>query len=271
MIAAFAKAGRVLNKTAYIQKATAAAAFILNRLLINKRLHRSFALGKTKYSAYLVDYCYLIYGLIELYQASFDPKWLSHALKLQSLQDQLFLDTDTGTYFETDGLDKTLLIRPKDFYDGATPSGNSVSTLNLLRLASLTYNENYRTQANRLIQSTYSTIKRHPPGYSLMLQAIDYLLDSSKEVAIIGDLKHPKTQLMLQALSTTYLPNMVLAVGSPEKKTAANEIKLLSAKSLINNQHGSVYVCSNKTCKLPTTDIYTALKLANSPKLYKIK
>lgn len=265
MIAALAKSYQVFKQEKHLHAAQKAARFIEKNLYQRGELLRRFSKGDSRFRAYLQDYTYFIFGLIELYQTDFNVKWLELALNLQTKQDELFWNEKTGSYFDSDGKDKTLLIRTKDRYDGATPAGNSIAAINLLKLASLSYEESFRNKALQVIKSVSQNLKAHPRAHTMLLHAVDYSLDKSKEIAVIGNCQNSKTKNMLTMLQSPFLPNKVIACGTESKEQTSFQVALLKGKPLIKGEEGGAYVCENKICKLPTLEPKKALELVDSP------
>jgi len=261
MISAFARGYRVLGDETYLKEAEKAVLFIKQHLT-NKDggLMRHYSDGKASKNATLNDYAFLIDGLIELYQADFNPDWIDWAIDLQKIQDEKFIDNLNGGYFFDDGKDKTLISRMKDYDDQAMPSGNSMSALNLLRLAAFTYNPDYRKRAKKLLMSISGLVEKSPFNYPQMLSAMDFYLDSSKEIAIVGERDDPDIKEMIKVLSKRYLPNVILATAPPN--TTGGNLKLVTNKTSIGDKP-TAYVCEQGLCLLPTTEIKTLIKQAD--------
>ena len=254
-ISAFAKAAHVLNEPAYATRAARAARFVLERMYHDGRLRRS-ALGKiTTGDAYLDDYAFLIAGLLDLYEADFDPGWLNHAITLQTVLDAHFWDDVGGGYFL--GADETerLLAREKPAYDGALPSGNAVAVGNLLRLAEFTTRPEYRTRAGACFATFAAQLRNRPASLPKLLSALDFALDRPKEIAIVKAAPHDDVEPFLARLRDAFLPNRVLAVVTQGDDLAAHQrlILWLEAKIAIGGRV-TAYVCERHVCKLPTSD-----------------
>jgi uncharacterized protein YyaL (SSP411 family) len=177
MVATFAKAAQVFDEDAYLQSARAAADFILKAMNApdGRMLHR-YRDGQAAIRASLDDYAFFIWGLIELYEATFAVHYLQRASSLQALLDQHFWDDQKGGYFFTPDDGETLLLRQKDIYDGAVPSGNAVAFLNLLRLARITGRPDLENQAIRLARTFAAQVRRHPSGHCQFMVALDFLI-----------------------------------------------------------------------------------------------
>ncbi len=262
MIGAMARAGRMLGEPRYVEAAATAARFIVDHSLDEQGaiLHR-WRDNTAGIPGFLEDYAYFVHALIELYQADFDPTWLTLAKELQDLQETLFRDEKTGDYFTTDGRDKTVLLRRSEVMDNVRPAGRSVAALNLLRLADLLLEDRYSTRASRIFSSTPAVVMRVPQAFGHLLLALDYAADRSKEVAIIGEPQQTGTQAMIKAINTGFRPNLVLASGNP---SGDSEFPPLLAKRPMKEGLPTAYVCENQVCKLPTTDPAKASDLADT-------
>lgn len=254
-ISAFAKAAHVLNEPAYATRAARAARFVLERMYHDGRLRRS-ALGEiTTGDAYLDDYAFLIAGLLDLYEADFDPGWLDHAITLQAVLDAHFWDDAGGGYFLSADDTERLLAREKPAYDGALPSGNAVAAGNLLRLTEFTTRPEYRTRAEACFATFAAQLRNRPTSLPKLLSALDFALDRPKEIAIVKAAPYDDAEPFLARLRGTFLPNRVLAVVTQGEDSAAHQrlIPWLEAKIAIGGRV-TAYVCERHVCKLPTDD-----------------
>ena len=179
-ISAFAKGAHILNVPDYATRAKHAATFLLTQLKRDGRLRRSALGTRIGGEAYLNDYACLIAGLLDLYEVTFELRWLQEAMTLQAIQDSHFWDDKNGGYFLTANDAEQLLAREKPAYDGAEPSGNAVATHNLLRLAEWTMNTSYRQRAQRCLQAFASELKQRPTSMPRLLSALDFFLDRPK-------------------------------------------------------------------------------------------
>ncbi len=250
-VAALARGARVLSEPRYLLAAQRSAHFIRSRMTLGDgRLMRSWRQGKLGGRAVLNDYAYLIHGLLELYQADFDPQWFDWAVRLQKIQDQDFLDADVGGYFFDDGRDQALLKRLKEYDDQMLPSGNGMAALNLLRLADFTYEPGYRMQAERLLGDAAGRLMRWPMAHGQLLAAVDALLDKGKEVAIVGGRRQQGTGKLLEVINRRYLPNVVVAYSEGGEPPAG--LNLLRHKDVA--ELPTAYVCEQGLCRLPVTE-----------------
>jgi len=267
MISAMARAYQAFGEPRYLQAAQKAAHFVLNRLRApDGRLLRRWREGEARFPGYVDDYAFFIDGLIELYQSDFDRKWIDEAARLQQIQDGIYQDKERGGYFFTDGSDKSLLKRGREFFDDVRP--NSVSALNLLRLSDLLGEPSLRTEASRIFAAAAGTVSSSPSAFPQLLMALDYSLERSKEIAIVGERGNPETLALVAALRGGYNPNKVIALGTGA--TAEEPIPLLRNKPLVRGRP-TAYVCEKGTCKLPTNDPEQARLLAAEMKPYKLE
>ena len=252
MVHALADVGVVLGRDDALDAAAKAAAFILAHMSQeNGLLFRSYKDGRARFNAYLEDYTAFARGLVALYEATFELRWLAEAVRLTKIMQSQFADEARGGFFQT-GIDhEQLVVRRKDFIDNAIPSGNSMAAELLVRLAKLTGNEDYRAVATRIFQIMEAAMAQQPTGFGRMLSALDDLLSPSQEVAIVGALGDARTQALLHETRRHYLPHTVLALKEPDSE---NPLPLLEGRTMVDGQPAA-YVCENFSCKLPVTDV----------------
>ncbi len=262
MIASFAKAARVLNKKKYEKIAISAMNFLLSKMLLkdNKLMHR-YREGHIAINGKLDDYAFLIYGLMELYETTLDIEYLENAVQLNDFTIKHFLDEKHGAFYFTSDYDEKLISRPKDGYDGAIPSGNSIAALSLIKLAKITGNTSYETIAEKLIKSFSSSINQAPDGFAQMLIALQFAKNDSMEIVITGDRKKQETKNIIKAINHLYIPNKVILFKDP-----VNNEKIVSLASYTKNQKmvdnkTTVYICRGQVCKKPSTDIKEVLEM----------
>ena len=266
MIAAFAKAGYILDEPKYILIAKKAVDFIFNNMLNSEgRLLHRYGKGGADILAFVDDYAFLLWGLLNLYESSFETIYLGKAIKLTEEQDKLFWDSSIGAYFFTAEDAEPLITRQKETYDGAIPSGNSVMMLNLLRLSQLTGNDDYEKKADRLGRVFAESVKANPIAYSLMMIAVDFAVGPTYSLVIAGDRGKDDTNLMLNEVRKQFLPNKALIFrptdeNNPEIDTYSNFIKFFDKYE----EKATAFVCINKTCKAPTNDINEAIQYLNA-------
>jgi len=255
-ISACARAGLVLGDSRYVGQAARAAEFLLANLYRDGRLHRSFMGGKAKNNAYLEDHAFLIAGLLDLYEAAGDPLWLSKAIELDGILENHFEDRVNGGYYLTRDDHETLLVREKPAYDGAEPSGNSVAVLNLLRLHELTTNAGYRSRAESTLRYVAETLRSNPVALSEMLLAVDFYLDTPKQVLVVAPQgRQEDAAPLLEAFRRQFLPNRVFlfVTEGEELLRCARTVPLLEGKEATGGKV-TAFVCENRICRLPTSD-----------------
>jgi hypothetical protein len=263
MIAALAKGYQALRDEAYAHAAKQAADFILQWMrTAHGRLHRRFRHGHVAHPGFLDDYADLVWGLIELYEATFEVRYLEEAIHLNQIMIELFWDEEkSGFYFSgRDG--EALIYRPKDIYDGAVPSGNSVAALNLLRLSRITGKGEWEKKTDQLLRLFSPPVSEYPMAYTQFLIALDFMVGPTREIAIAGDPNLEETRAMIAVVQQSFLPNKVLLLR-PEDDAGQ---KLSTLSPFVEgmrplNKRPTVYLCENYTCKTPLTDL-TALKAA---------
>lgn len=263
MIVALAKAAQVLNRSDYSEAAIKSVQFILENLRSKDgRLLARYREGEAAYLAYLDDYAFLIWGLIELYEATFEPYYLEQALELNKEMKSLFWDSINGGYYFYGKDAESLFARPKEVYDGAMPSGNSVAALNLLRLARLTGDNQLEEDAEKQLMAFAGTIREHPAAYTSFLNAIWFAIGPTKEIVIAGEKSSSDTQKMLNYLRKEYFPEAVILFHSEEDDQHRIEqlVQYIKDQRPINNK-ATAYVCENFACHSPVTSLKELKKL----------
>ena len=266
MIAAMAKANQVLGETRYLEAARRAAQFLKQNLVSDRGLLRRYRDGEATFDGYLDDYAYLISGLLTLYETDFDLSWIDWARELQAKQDQLLWNEQLGAYYFSRAGDPHLIRRSVDFVDGARPNSNAVSALNLLKLFALTFHAPYQDKAKALLAANGGNLSRHPGAFAQTLIALDYHLDRSKEIAVIGASNNADTQTVLSWLRSSFNPNKTLGAGRPEQSAT---LALLAQKTMIEGKT-TVYVCEDTICNLPTADLKQVQRLVSDIKTYSL-
>ncbi len=263
MIAACAKAASVLEEPLYALAAKNAADFIWDRLRAEDgKLLKRYRDGEAGLPAHLDDYAYLVWGFLELYEAVFDPVYLKRAIDLNQMMLSEFWDDQNGGLFFTAEGQADLIVRKKEIYDGAVPSGNSIAAFNLLRIGRMTASPELEEKA-RLIGSAFSNqVAPTPMGYTQLLSAMIFALGSTFEVVITGNPEGDDTKSMLDALNRTYIPNKVtLFRPIGEKGSIIEGLAEYTANQNSIDGKATAYVCKNYTCSAPTTDINEMLNL----------
>ncbi len=251
-ISALARGGRVLDEPRFTAAAVRAAEFALGTLADGDRLHRSALDGRAGGPAFLDDYAFLAAGLLDLYETTGDPQWLTHAIALQRTLDRRFADP-AGGWFRTADDHETLLVREKPDYDGAEPAGSSVAVQTALRLYELTTDDAWRVTADRALLAAAPTLTSNPAALPRMLCALDFRLDKPKEIVVVRPSGDEATALMAP-LRTTFLPNAVLALVTPADEAAVARLVPLVADKPLKDGKATAYVCEQQVCRLPTTD-----------------
>jgi uncharacterized protein YyaL (SSP411 family) len=264
MISAFARASQVLSEPSYAQTAADAAQFLQSELYdsLNHTLRRSYRQGTGKASGFLSDYAFAIQALIDLYEATFEPRWLAWATELQNTQDSLFWDSKQGGYFDTTGRDPAILLRMKEDYDGAEPAPNSVAALNLLRLAHLLNAKDWQAKAKQTLRAFAAQLKSAPSALPHMLVALDFDLDEPKQIIVAGTRDSEDTRQMLHAVHQQYLPNKVLmlADGGEGQRFLGQRVDFIRSVKMFGGK-ATAYVCANYVCQLPTSDLKVMARL----------
>jgi uncharacterized protein len=253
MLRSFAFAARVLNREDYREFAERNAAFLLDRLRVDGRLRRSYKDGQAKFNGYLEDYAMAADGLVTLYEATFQTRWLAEAENLCDAVLELFWDEGSGAFYDTPADHEELVTRPRDVYDNAAPSGTSVATDVLLRLSLLLDREDYRARAESVLEGLSGGMERLPGAFGRLLAALDFHLSRPREIAIIGDPASPDTQALIDAVYARYLPNKVVAGRAPEDDEATGLVPLLAEREARGGR-ATAYVCEGYACQNPTSD-----------------
>jgi hypothetical protein len=253
MLQSFAEAAAVLGRDDYRRVAEVNAAFILERLRQEGRLLRSYKDGKAKVLGYLEDYSFLIDGLLAVYEATFQRRWLDEARSLAEEMVALFWDDEKGVFFDTGHDHESLVARPRDVFDNAIPSGSSVAVSVLLRLGVLFDDEDFRRRAAIALRSVVDFVARYPTGMGRWLCALDFYLSRPQEIAIVGRREEPATKALLEVVFGQYLPNKVVAGCDPGDAEGAQGIPLLLGREQ-GHQNPTAYVCQNYACQAPTAE-----------------
>ena len=247
MCSAFANAARTLENETYLKIAQANANFLLDNLIIDGNLRRTWRAGQVGNEVFLEDYAALILALLDLYQADFDNRWYHAAYCLTGQMIESFRDP-TGGFYDTPGTGETLLVRPKDLQDNTTPSGNALAAEALLKMAAFSGNEEWRVTAETALTLVAGLLTDYPTAYGRWLAAAAFNLHPTRQVALVGDISGPDARQFLHEINTKYRPYTVVAAspmpvpeGSPE---------LLSGRDQIDNRT-TVYVCEGFVCRQP--------------------
>ena len=265
MIAALAKGAQAFDEPEYAEVACRVADFILgNMRKADGRLWHRYRDGQAGVEANLDDYAFLVWGLIELYEAIFDARHLGVALELTGYMVRHFWDEDGGGLYLTPDDGESLFVRKKEIYDGAIPSGNSVAMLNLLRLGRMTATSDLEEKAAKIGRAFSRSVKQSPSAHTQLMVALDFGIGPCYEVVIAGNAKAEDTKAMVKALRTRFLPNKVVLLNPSEQKSPeiAQLAEFTKNQSSIGGK-ATAYICLNYNCKLPITDINKMLELLN--------
>jgi uncharacterized protein YyaL (SSP411 family) len=250
MLATLAEAGRALSRPDFLQAAARNAAFLLDNMLYQGRLSRSWREGSARHTAYLEDYAALGLALLALYQSDPNPRWYRASLGLLEQSIAHFSDS-FGGFYDTPDDHEPLLYRPKSLQDNATPSGNALSALLLLQLSTYDGRSEWRSMAEGMLTANLDMMLRQPTGFAQWMCAADFALGPLHEIAILGDPANPKTQALLLPLWQRYRPHLLLAAAPyppPDGSPALLENRLLL------NDRPTAYVCQGFVCRQPVND-----------------
>jgi len=258
MIISFASAAQVLDEPRYAQAAQKAGGFLLAKMKRSDgRLMHRYREGEAAILAFLDDYVFLTQGLLSLYETTFDPRYLQQDKFFADEMIRLFADKMTGGFFFSAQDDQALILRTKDAYDGAMPSGNSGAAIVLGKLGRLMVVENYEDKARATVDAFSAEIISSPTGFTHMLSAFDYLLGPSKEIVIAGERSDSNTQAMLSEINKHFIPNKVVCLHpTDEQQAKAIEalVPFVKDQNMLNRKT-TAYVCQNYHCQFPTNDL----------------
>ncbi|MBT4370157.1 MAG: thioredoxin domain-containing protein, partial [Candidatus Marinimicrobia bacterium] len=263
MIAALSQGGQVLGDEIYIDAAKNAVNFVLESLRDgNGRLMKRSRLGKAGLQPHLDDYSFMVFGLLNLYEATFDPSYLASALELTETMIEDFSDQNGGFFIGSKDAEK-LMIRAKDSYDGAIPSGNSVAALNLFRLGKITGNTKWTDLGYSTLKAFTDKAKQSPTGFAHMMTAFMFDFKNPKEVVLVGDSNDPETQKTISAIRKNYSPNKVLLFKDVSNPGALVKVAPWTKDHVMINESPTFYICKDFACKQPTTSLDLAMKYMN--------
>jgi len=265
MIMALARAAQAFSEPLYADAAERAAAFVLNHMRTpgGRLLHR-YRDGDASLPAHVDDYAFFISALIELYETVFDIRYLETALELNRFFIRHFWDSGNGGFYFTADDTEEILVRKKEIYDAAVPSGNSVAMLNLLRLGRITGDPDLEEKAVQTGCAFANTVSEYPAAYAQLMVAVDFAAGPPCEVVIAGDSQAEDTKTMLQTLMSQFQPNKVVLLRPAEQQSP--DIDRISG---FTKSYGSpdgkarAYICRDRNCQLPTSDIAKMLEMLN--------
>jgi len=256
MIAALARSAQILDNASYRDAASKACSFVLSEMSDSRgRLTHMFKRGNARAEGYLDDYAFMGWGLLELYEATFDAAYLKKAIELTQVMLELFWDNTQGGFFMTAHDAEMVLTRTRELYDGAIPSGNAVAFNNLARLSLITDDPAFRDKADQMRQVFSASIERAPQAYTHFLSAADFYAGPHQEIVVCGNLTSAETRHMLSIIRSQYLPDKVLLfVGPPTTSVGLSDLAPFTRSFSPAGERTLVYVCSDRTCQLPISD-----------------
>ncbi len=251
MLSSFAEAARVLQNDAYLKIAQDNANFLLTQLIVDGRLHRAWRKGQVSGAVFLEDYAALIIGLLDLYQADFDPRWYTAANELTQKMGEMFNDP-AGGFFDTSENAEKLLLRPKELQDNATPSGNALATEALLKMAAFSGNQHWRELAEHTLTLVAEQAGAHPTGFGRWLSAGIIALNPTQQITIVGDLSSDALKAFLREINRSYRPFTIMAATSLPLPPDAPP--LLAERPMIDGKP-TIYICEGFVCQQPITTL----------------
>jgi len=255
-ISAFARGGLVLGDSEAVGQAERTASFVIEQMSREGRLAHSHQGGEAKGEGFLDDYAFFIAGLLDLFEVTGEARWLERSLELAAVVEREFEDRERGGFYLTGTRHEELIAREKPAYDGVIPSGNSVMTMNLLRLHALTEEPRYLAHAEQTFAAFASRLSSSPMALNEMLLALDFMQDAPRQLVVMaprGD--RPAAEKLLKEFNSFFLPNRTLVVvcEGEELERASEHVPLLRGKKA-DGARAVAYLCENKSCRLPTSD-----------------
>jgi uncharacterized protein YyaL (SSP411 family) len=244
----------VLERDDWRDAAVRSAGLLLGPLRPDGRLMRTYKQGRAKIPAFLEDHALLVDALVALYETTWDVRWVREATALADELLGRFWDDAAGVFYDSASDAEALVVRPRDVFDNATPSGGSAAVMALLRLAELTGKTRYREVAERALAGSMSLMAQVPAGFGHLLCALDFALATPVEVAILGDPAAEETRALVRTVSRTYLPNAVLAGRAPDTPDADAALVPLLEGRTARDGRATAYVCERLACRQPVTD-----------------
>jgi uncharacterized protein YyaL (SSP411 family) len=261
-IVALCKAAQAFDEDAYTQMAENAAGFFLRTMTDSKgKMKHRYRQGEAAIDAFLEDYAFFIWGLIELYQTNLQTEYLEHALKLNDYLKTHFYDSDNGGFFHTSDEGEKLIFSSKEVYDGAIPSGNSVCIMNLLKLAKITGDNRLEDMAHTTIKAFSGKVSSAPIGYTHFMSAADLAINDSVEIVVVGDPEKTGIRDITGFINSRFIPEKVLLFKPESQQSLIDETKGITKIVPYTKDMGmtdgrtTVHICRNHTCKLPLDDM----------------
>ncbi len=257
MIAALAKAGRVFDEEA-IHMAKQAMSFLETHLVQHERLMVRYREGDVKHLGFIEDYAHMLKAYMSLYEATFELDWLEKATAIVENMFELFWDKEKGGFFFSGSDAEALLVREKEVYDGAMPSGNSTALKHLLMLSRLTGRQDWLDTLQQMFQAFYVDVSSYPSGHTAFLQGLLSQYATKREIIILGKNGDPQKEQLLQALQKRFVPFDIILTAETGKELAklapfTKDYKTIEGKT-------TVYICENYSCRQPITDIDEAME-----------
>ena len=261
MIAALSIGGLILNDKTYTNAAKKAADFVLQNLQTNSgKLKKAYRNKSSNLNGCLDDYSFMIWGLLNLYENSFDIKYLERAIALMSIMKKDFID-ENGGFFISSKEQNNFIIRSKSIHDGAIPSGNSVAIMNLYRLGRITGNRKWSNLATKSLKTLTEQAKKFPTSFSFMFCGFMFEQENPRELLIVANSLDSETKDSIKMFRSKYLPNTVILLKTPFNEKGLIKISPWIKEHFAINGKPTFYVCKNFSCARPTTNIKSALNL----------
>jgi uncharacterized protein YyaL (SSP411 family) len=262
MVAALAKASRAFDEPKYADAAARAVQFVTSRMADPKGgLYHRYRDGEASITSMVDDYAFFVWGLLELYETTFEVGFLERAIRYNGYLVEHFWDDELGGFYFTSDEGETLIVRPKEVYDGAIPSGNSVAMLNLIRLARITANTEFERRANDVGRAFNEQVARGASAFTLMMSAVDFATGPSFEIVVAGHAGRDDSRRMTAELNRRFIPSKVVLFRPEGDSKAVIEIAPYTKAQSALNGEATAYVCRNYACELPTTDVDKMLEL----------
>lgn len=263
MIAALAKAGQAFGDTTYTDLAQKAESYLWSHLRREDgRLLARYRDGEAAYPGYIDDYAFYVWGLIELYQATFDVQYLQRALTLNQDMIHLFWDEEHHGLFFYGKDSEQLIAKPKEIYDGAIPSGNSIAAHNFVRLARLTGESRLEDYAAKQFKAFGGMVFQYPPGYSALLSSLLYATGTTQEIVIVGQRDDPQTLQFIRTIQAGFRPNTVVVLKDEGQPEIVDIVPYIRDYTLVDGEP-AVYVCEHFACRAPVTRLDDLKTLLN--------